>query len=258
MNSLYRNAIIERIRYAIAAARAVGQLEHAGTKGAVREVLIGELFRPLLSADLGIATGVVISADNLQSSQQDIILFNRRILPPVLFQHGPALVPIECALACIEIKSRLTSQELRNAQEGSDSLTALQMFSGTKDERGQFVDVRGRRPISMLLALETDLTVGTEADRYNSVLDGRVPTLAGISVVGRSFTGPTEEAVYDYSIRQWIRPDGSQWVSRRSQFVTQPSDGNYSEVLTVLTALHERVDALAASRGLPPLRVYLR
>lgn len=80
---LYRNLVIERVRYAVAAARAAQPLEHSGTKGSIREVLMADLFRPLLPADLGIASGIVISAfDDAQSAQQDIIIFDKRIIPP--------------------------------------------------------------------------------------------------------------------------------------------------------------------------------
>jgi hypothetical protein len=62
MNDLYHRLFRERIQYAIASARAVQPLEHSGVKGAIREVLIADLFRPLLPADIGVATGILISA----------------------------------------------------------------------------------------------------------------------------------------------------------------------------------------------------
>ena len=94
MHKLYKSLVTERIKYAIAAARAVQSLEHTGVKGAIREVLMADLFRPLLPADIGVASGILISAfDHGQSGQQDIIVFNKRILPPILFEQGPAIVP---------------------------------------------------------------------------------------------------------------------------------------------------------------------
>src|SRR5208282_2216102 len=116
MQIVYRNLVVQRIRYALAAARAAQSLEHAGVKGTLREVLMADLFRPLLPADIGIASGVLISAfDEGQSAQQDIIVFDKRIIPPILFEQGPAVVPVESALVCIEIKSKLTATELRKA-----------------------------------------------------------------------------------------------------------------------------------------------
>ena len=60
MNLLYRSVIVERLRAALSAARTVQSLEHQGVKGAIRAVLIGDLFRPMLPADIGIETGVLI------------------------------------------------------------------------------------------------------------------------------------------------------------------------------------------------------
>ena len=40
MNDLYRNLIIERVRFALAAVKVSAELEHNGVKGALRESLI--------------------------------------------------------------------------------------------------------------------------------------------------------------------------------------------------------------------------
>jgi hypothetical protein len=78
-----------------------------------------------------LATGILISNDDQQSAQQDIVVFDRRVLPPLLFQ-GPAIIPIECALATIEVKSCLTAAELRKAQANVITVRNLPIGSSVR------------------------------------------------------------------------------------------------------------------------------
>jgi hypothetical protein len=83
MNPIYRDLVLARIKGAVASAKAVAAVEHQGLKGQIREVLIRDLFRPLLPADIGVCSGEIISfCGKRQSHQQDIIIFNQAILPP--------------------------------------------------------------------------------------------------------------------------------------------------------------------------------
>ncbi len=207
---VYRNLVIERIRYALAAARAAQPLEHAGVKGAIREVLMADLFRPLLPADLGIASGIVISAfDEGQSAQQDIVIFDKRIIPPILFEQGPAIIPVESALVCIEVKSRLTATELRAAHTNALSLKNVSLHAGNRDEHGNWIERRTPGPSPMLLALDTDLMLGgeSEVDRYKTVLSGKHNCFSCICVAGRACLFPTEQLIYDRPTGTFFKAD---------------------------------------------------
>jgi hypothetical protein len=109
MHETYRNFIRVWVEAAVGAGRAATGVSHLGLRGEVREILVRDLFRPLLPADVGVGTGEIISYTNQTSSQTDIILFDRRILPPVLFEDRLGLFPIESVLYAIEVKSKLTA-----------------------------------------------------------------------------------------------------------------------------------------------------
>jgi hypothetical protein len=257
MNVLYRAAFTARATYALQVARAVAPLEHSGVKGAIREVLVADLFRPLLPADVGITTGVVISAhEQAQSAQQDIIIFNRRILPPILFSEGPALIPVESALATIEVKSRLSSTELKAAHDNALSLRRLGMLSGTQDKDGKFVDVPTSGVTPLLFALDTDLSQAgqSEKDRYLSLFGEDPPVIRGICVAGRTSWWPTAPAVFDYPSGKYITPDGSPF---QNTWKETKADEHHSEILRLLAGLYSLIERVALNRGRPPLKSYL-
>src|ERR1017187_4156078 len=95
MNDLYRNLILARIRGAVTMAEAYAGIEHSLLKGELRETVIRELFRPLFPADIGVGTGVIVSAEeNEQSPQQDVVIYDRSILPPLLAEVATGLFPL--------------------------------------------------------------------------------------------------------------------------------------------------------------------
>ena len=254
MNTLYRNVFSARVANALRAAKAVAPLEHSGVKGAIREVLIADLFRPLLPADVGIATGVVISSyDDLQSAQQDIVIFNRRILPPVLFEHGPAIVPAESVLATIEVKSQLTATELRSAHSNASSLRELGMSGGTKTDTSVFV----MGITSILFALDTDLTSTgkSEKGRYIEMFGDDPPIIRAICIAGRVSWWPMLEATFDFPSGKYITPDGAPF---RNEWKETEADEHHSEVLHLLAGIHAAIDRIAETRGRPSLFSYLR
>jgi hypothetical protein len=256
VHSVYRGLVLERVRYALAAARAAHSLEHAGVKGAIREVLIADLFRPLLPADIGIASGILISAfDEGQSAQQDIIIFDRRIIPPIFFEQGPVIVPVESALICIEVKSKLTATELRKANDSAKSVRDLDLHTGKRDDKGNWIDGRASAVSSLLLALDTDLTVGgqSEMERYKDLLANEHPSLHGLCVAGRSAWFPTERVIYNKPSGTYFKEDHTSILGTWREV---PCDGEHSEMLEFLRVIIQLMQAIAPSRGQPPLHAY--
>jgi hypothetical protein len=252
MNTLYRKQFTTRIRYALEASRAVAELEHQGLKGAIREVLIADLFQPLLPADIGVATGVLVSSfDERQSAQQDIIVFDRRILPPILFEQGPAIIPIESVLAVIEVKSRLTATELQKAHANVASVRDL--FMVQNENQAEVTSA----PMTLLFALDTDLVVGgiTERDRYVSYFGDGPPTIRGICVAGRCFWVPQTPVKIDKITGDHTTLDGAEF---HDDWWEVKADDSHAEVLEVLIGLHRVIERISKSRGSRPLSGYLR
>lgn len=136
MNSLFRDVFLARIAAAIGEARAASAIPHQGVKGQVREILIRELFQPLLPADFGVGHGhIVSSVEGKVSRERDVVIYDRRLVPPVLYERSLGLFPVECTLAAIEVKSRLTREELRDADAKASELFDFKDQSGISADK---------------------------------------------------------------------------------------------------------------------------
>ena len=112
MHQIYQDLVCSRAIQTVGAARALKSVSHSGLKGALREVVVRDLLEPLLPPEYIIGSGQIISAYSQASGQTDIVVCDRRVLPPLLFDRVQGVFPIEAVVATIEVKSRLTSTEL--------------------------------------------------------------------------------------------------------------------------------------------------
>jgi len=90
-----------------------GGVEHDGEKGAFREFFVARLIRPFMPPHLGVGSGVVIASNGQQSRQSDVIIYDRRLLPPILVAGDRGIFPIDSVLAVIEVKSVLTASHYK-------------------------------------------------------------------------------------------------------------------------------------------------
>lgn len=137
-----------------------------------------------------------------QSTQEDIVVFDRSLVPPVL-AHSTALegvFPLDGVLARVEVKSHLTRTELRGAVEAAAETYSMK-FSGGENRASSL-------PISTIFAFSSDLTgpADGEVERLLSVVDElglhysgachEVPgPIGALCVVGRGcwgYGGPTD------------------------------------------------------------------
>lgn len=179
MNRAFRNLALARAQSAIAEPKAAFDLPHKGLKGHLREILIRDLMRPFLPMDLGIGSGQIVSSYDTSSPQQDIIVYEKRIAPPVVFEAGYGVFPLESVLFTVEVKSVLTASALRTSDRAARSVTSL-VYRPTPD--GSSIE----GVITHLVAFSSDLS-RSELDRYTSMLNGRAPGLLALCVVGKGY-----------------------------------------------------------------------
>lgn len=181
---LYHQVYHSRVEATLSACETISTLSHPGEKGRIREILIQQLFRPLLPSDLGIGSGFIVSSNGEVSCQHDIVIYDKAILPPILFDLSTGFFPIESVLYSIEIKSKLTRQELKSSHIAAQYLARLPLLGID----GKF-SFDGPRPISSVFALGSDLKdVGqSETERYNRIRNGEPAFISVICVVGRGY-----------------------------------------------------------------------
>ena len=189
MNIVYRELILARVQAAVVAAKAVTNIANPGLKGELREIVIRDLLYPLLPSDVGVGTGTIVSAYDRQSAQQDVVIFDKRILPPIVLEQSTGIFPIESALYTIEVKSKMTADEITTSHTSAKDLKGFRYTSGDYDESGKATDHIVTKVVSAVLAFDTDLTVGgkNDAERYDQIRGPGDPAIRVICVVGRGY-----------------------------------------------------------------------
>ncbi|MCW4043502.1 MAG: hypothetical protein NWE90_07250 [Candidatus Bathyarchaeota archaeon] len=106
----------------IAEVNALKNLGHQVLKGRLRELFTSRILSKFLTSQFGIGTGVIINQRGEQSKELDIVIYDRRILPPFIEEQKIGIYPAECVLAVIEVRSWISKKIIK---EYSDSATKL-------------------------------------------------------------------------------------------------------------------------------------
>ena len=233
----YQALLRAKVKSAIQQAKAASAFTHQGVKGAILEILIGNLFRPLLPLDIGVGTGQIIDSYNSSMSRQiDIILYDSSILPPVLFDEKTGIFPIESVLYTIEVKTTLNAAELAAAHESAKSIAKFGYLSGLLDEYGKEKNHPIEKARSVVFALGTNLSGKrlNEAQRYKTIYKDEPAHLRAICVAGKEYW-------YD---------DGEYWKGFQS-------NDEYDDVLAFIGGVTNTYKSVSRSRHEPLLGNYV-
>lgn len=194
-NKIFRNKLRNSITYAINEARDASEVEHPGLKGRIRELVTSQLLQPLLPAGYEIGTGKIIDRNGGQSSEVDVVIYNRTVLPPILYSGIDGMFPVESCYYALEVKSRVTASEVQDAIKKGRALAALAHDGAAVEGRKYLTPV-----VMVLFAFDTDLAdESSELDRYKKYDQdwAHDPVLKVICVVGRGY---------------WYHTDNSSWI----------------------------------------------
>lgn len=106
----------------VSQAESITKLEHSLTKGQIREVFLQGLLKHFLPDYFGVGTGIITNNQADQSKQTDIVIYDSRVLPPLLVSGDPNIFPIEAVVGVVEVKSELTLPELRKTENAARHL----------------------------------------------------------------------------------------------------------------------------------------
>jgi hypothetical protein len=235
VNTAYRDLALGRISSTIAAAQAVATVKHQGLKGQLREIFVRDLLRPLLPLYIGIGTGEIITADNNHSPQQDVVVYDTRLLPPFLADPSVGLFPVESVLYAIEVKSELNTSELKKVHENATVLKSFNYRPGRHDEALNPIHHKLLRLVAAVFAFSTDLTGNnaSEAERYKRLHGDEEPPIQQLCIAGKGA-----------------------WGWRAQEWHEIPSAHQFQEVLIWLTVLRHDVQRISETRGLPHMGYY--
>ena len=129
-----KDYITDRLRadagHLLALATNEGKLPHQGLKGRFRELLVDNLLRPWLPPYVSCGTGMIVDETHAvrTSTQDDLVLFDNSLAPPVLASasHAPDGVFLyNSVIARVEVKSKLTRDDIRDFVKASQEIAKL-------------------------------------------------------------------------------------------------------------------------------------
>lgn len=107
-------------------------INHSLTKGEAREIPIINFLKDNLPNTYSIVQGEVVDIENSSSPQLDIMIYdNSRNIPFLSGEHH--ILPAEALLASIEVKSKLTKDEIKKILKNTKKLKNLHPFSQDVD-----------------------------------------------------------------------------------------------------------------------------
>lgn len=235
--SKYKDLFRSRVSSAIGQARSASGVSHSGLKGEIAEILIRELFKPLLPSDVGVATGQILEFHNDKlSPQQDVIIYDKSILPPILYEGTKGIIPVESVLYTIEIKTTLNAAELRKAHEAAKELYSFCYLPGKRDQYGNELNHPVEKARSVIFALNSDLSVGgkSEVERYREIYGMEYPYLRAICVTGKEY-----------------------WWEKRGSWIRLVGTEEYDETLAFIGGISNTYKWVGKTRGWPNLGNYI-
>jgi len=103
----------EIIKGFIGEVEALKNLTHPTLKGQLRELFTSKILSKFLTSQFGIGTGLIINQSGEQSKQIDIVIYDKRILPPFIEERKLGIYPAESVLAVIEVRSWIYKKTIK-------------------------------------------------------------------------------------------------------------------------------------------------
>ena len=228
--------MINNIQYAVNEARAAAKIAHPGLTGRIRELAAEKIFRPILPAAFAIGTGKIVDQNTTLSSEVDLVIYNRDLLPPIMYSERDGIFPIESTYYGFEIKSESNATNMKDAIGKRQQ--QLTLHHTNKDR----YPGNNSPVVWVFFAFDSDLSPGGKSEfaRYRELDPSWKddPIIRVMCIVGRGY---------------WYFSNKKEWIYQRAT-------DTYDEVLILLSqtvnTLMPRI--LSNSRPKPLFGDYLR
>jgi hypothetical protein len=153
------------------------EAHHNKGKGDNREEIISESLKQVLPNRYNLAHGEVVTSQNEHSHEMDVAIIDSSHCPALLLEHGHSLIPIETVYGGIEVKSTLTSDELKDAYEKIKHLKAIAppaSFTLKVGSSGWSTQVPAPLPVGVVVAFKAGRSLEAIADQARK-LDAELP-----------------------------------------------------------------------------------
>jgi hypothetical protein len=107
------------IRNLVQRAKSMGGLKHKLTQGELKELHVAEFLKRFLTSQFDVGTGTVVNREGKESRQTDIIIYDNRIIPPVVENQGTGIFPVESVIATVSIRTTLNGTGVKEAEDAA-------------------------------------------------------------------------------------------------------------------------------------------
>lgn len=213
-NDMVRSIVKSKLDEIYSEVQNISEVNHNFLKGRIREILVESFFKEFLPSNFKCGSGKIIDSKNGQSSEIDLLIYNTELFPPILFSERLGLFPIESCFYAFEIKSKVTSSEIKDSIKKGNSIKRLKSLTG-KSENNTPNYISGGNVHRVLFALDSDLKDKSELERYleNDPKGKTNPAINIICVLGKEY-------VFHDGIKWNISPDTGEKFREIIQFLT--------------------------------------
>ncbi|QXI57043.1 hypothetical protein HU759_018225 [Pseudomonas sp. OE 28.3] len=206
---------------------ATGGLDHNGEKGSFRETFVKELIQLFLPIQFGVGSGVIIDLWGRQSPQVDLLIYDRRTMPPILETDGRGIYPFDSVLRVLEVKSSLDDRGLKQFSELLWRLSPKNPHGLKMSQVGNLENGKMFYPLCCLFGFGSKLKTLPErcrADKNISISSNMV-FVDGVGLFNPSFPAFMTFEDYDFGVSMfigWLLETIVETANSRAEYNPQP------------------------------------
>lgn len=177
-HDIYKKRIKKDIQSLINSSDEIELIKHKGLRGSFRESEIGKILNNYLPFGFEIGSGEIIDSYRNTSNEVDLLIYNRSMIPPILFQNREGCYPVESCYYAFEIKTTSNSTEIRSTIEKFKNLNTLNSLE------------LKRSVIKVYFAFKSDITGSkSELERFSELDENFYidPILDVICIIGKGY-----------------------------------------------------------------------
>ncbi len=145
-----------------------GHFGHAGEQGSSNEKILIELLTNYLPKRYAIGRGKIVSYNEEDTNQQDVIIYDPYLNSPLYTEDGFLIAGIESVYGVIEVKTTLNKSELENANNKAKSVITKHLLPSSIIKRGPAVITTQTGstlpPIAICFAFRSDTSIDSIKD----------------------------------------------------------------------------------------------
>ncbi|MBA1195588.1 hypothetical protein G7011_00475 [Pseudomonas plecoglossicida] len=152
-------AKVDELRSLFLATKNVG---HNGEKGSFREAFVVDLLQQFLPFHYGLGSGLIVDKWGRQSPQVDIVIYDKRTLPPIFERGGRGIYPLDSVLRVIEVKSVVNGSSLEQFSQLIEALDPHNPAGLKMASKGKLGGGKSYYPVCALFGFESPIANLTE------------------------------------------------------------------------------------------------